>query len=1030
MAFTQITFLGASVSSFGSSISWNGEGASQLNVVLVEDKGQRFTRPDTGSPQTFEFGQFKFRGLIQNWIERNSPQGKPIFEVRLTDASQVLAGAQVIVNSYSGNTLGIDNILNVFGLFEQAGFGSAGANEAGMPWDSPVVASVRQGLERMINGGATAFGGPLKFRGTKFKIDFTEMPKPPSFYRIGGNANISLLEIISQVCFDSGFDFFFELDANNKIIVKTVSRVAQPKLGPVESFINQETAKGQTASNTKGRESRNETAVSFIAGGPRSFLRELSAQPYWGTNLKGNPITGESPVLNAASIKDIIQSNSYPTTIVELRAALGNQDTWTQYLTVFRPAVAKLIGVGQPYKLGALSEIADFGMAKSDKKKDVEKLAWFPTDHQSRIRRVYEFVRQHASEFYGKKFLVQLPFIAAAIESETFRIITNEQVTNAAFEGVAPIGGLESLLFKTDDGRFQTFCQFTDLSKADFSNINLGDDAVFQKGKLFLRCSVDSDIIFKSGIQPFVLISLPSVLRERKQNMPFGDLDFIATIMGSSKEDVEEAGKKASANLGVLRVDSPAKFPTSFFIPFESNALVYGPFVSKKNNDGGKVNFQVDSSLVPWNFAGLANMNTAGQLLADAATTGMVEAETGSVELVGEPIITLGETLVKGGANVTNISIRFGSDGVRTNYEMRTYTPKFGLFSKNFIDRIRKLSGAQQDSQNNIRKSLKEKILKRQLGSSRPPINFLENALSGTNLKNMSRVNIGAISKKKGKTITSVVSTDEDNGIGAIRAGTDDFGKCVGFASQEAILRPFATDKNFEGDLPHYEEPDEDFSLGLHVDKIDPFQEGHDIAIAAEGDDSSWDVFSKGGPANIRPICLRGPLVLSGWGFNMAAASGDATDPQPPEDFLEEEFLRNPDKWKTGPVDLLWDDKRKVWTAHGKIAGTISEDIASGESGEITVFSDIDSETSWKIKVHNFFTSDITVNGDPIKVFADYFPHLNKFLISAVDCLTGSTNGNGPQTMKMAPPEPEFLQEAPELSASEWDRLVRLVEDE
>jgi len=1030
MAFQQQVFLGASVSSAGTTIGWNGESSSQLSVSLVEDPSlnQTFSRPDVGSPQTFQFGKLKFRGLIQSWTESRSVNGKPVFDVRLTDAREVLAGTQVIVNSYAGSVFGVPNILNVFGFFENVGFGFAGANDGGLPWNSRIVPSVRTGLEILINGPRNNFSQGLQFRGTGFRIDFTEMPVTPDFYRIGGNASISLLEVISQVCFDSGFDFFFELDANNKIIVKTVSRVDQPKnLNAVANFINQKEISNESVRNSKGRELRNEVATSFIVGGPRTTLRQLSGIPYWGLDVNGKPITGETPILNATSISDIFGGAFYPTTIEEMRFALISQDMWAQYLNINRPGLAQFLNVGSPYRMDNFNQFLDFGMAKNDDVKSAEILNWQPTDHQSRIKRVYDLVHRAASEFYGKQFLVPLSFITIAIEAETLRLRTNEEVTESAFEGVAPISGLESLLFKTDDGRFETFVRFGALGTLDLSNVKLGDDAIIQNGQLFLRCSVDPPrVIFKSGLTPYVTITLPDTLYERSLNIPFGNLDDIAKFLTTTTDNLTTAASKPSAGQGLFSIHPRAFAPNAFFIPFQNNSSVYGPFASVKTNNGGKVNFQVDSSLVPWNFAGFDNLNIAGKLLAEAATTGMIEAETGDVELAGEPIITLGEALVGGGPNVTSIALKFGADGVTTTYNMQTFTPKFGLFSKSFIDRIRRLSSAQQDFSNNLRNSLRKSLIRQAKGAAQRR-EFLFNLRKGLQLNTMSRLMIGAATEDKdGNVITVVTANDAEQAIGNVRGGTKEFGESVGFSSLETIFRPFATDFDFDGKLAHYEAPDTEFETSLTLFDMDPFQDGHDAAIAAQGTEMSWEVYSQDGPANLRPMCLKGPMVVCGWGHNLAAASGSPTDPQSPEDFLGSNFLRSPKDWKTGPVDLLWDDKRKVWTSHGHFAGTIDKDIDSKKSGTMTIFSDIDIESSWKIKVHNFFSSDITVGDEPVRVHAQYNPYFNKIEITAVDCVTGTTT---PTPMKMAPPTPMemILADSPDLSAGEWDRLVRLV---
>jgi len=97
---------------------------------------------------------------------------------------------------------------------------------------------------------------------------------------------------------------------------------------------------------------------------------------------------------------------------------------------------------------------------------------------------------------------------------------------------------------------------------------------------------------------------------------------------------------------------------------------------------------------------------------------------------------------------------------------------------------------------------------------------------------------------------------------------------------------------------------------------------GHnlDLAIRGTGDiaELSFDdeyTNNKGSGVeveNIRAVGFRAPMVLSGWGFDtngnpVPADTGDGSQ------FASGAFS-NPALWKTGPVDLRWDDERKVWT--------------------------------------------------------------------------------------------------------------------
>jgi hypothetical protein len=61
-----------------------------------------------------------------------------------------------------------------------------------------------------------------------------------------------------------------------------------------------------------------------------------------------------------------------------------------------------------------------------------------------------------------------------------------------------------------------------------------------------------------------------------------------------------------------------------------------------------------------------------------------------------------------------------------------------------------------------------------------------------------------------------------------------------------------------------------------------------------------------------RAVALKGPLVIAGWGYDIYGKpvpnSGSNTA------YFKDNWLRRPQDWKCGPVDLRWDENRGVWT--------------------------------------------------------------------------------------------------------------------
>lgn len=106
----------------------------------------------------------------------------------------------------------------------------------------------------------------------------------------------------------------------------------------------------------------------------------------------------------------------------------------------------------------------------------------------------------------------------------------------------------------------------------------------------------------------------------------------------------------------------------------------------------------------------------------------------------------------------------------------------------------------------------------------------------------------------------------------------------------------------------------------------------------------------------VRTQALRGPLVLSGWGFDIA----DLPVPNlasriPGRDYEFDPLMVNQRSyWKTGPVHLMWDDQRQVWAGgYQVLCGYLSndaEDILDG-GGKIEAPTDPLYPTTFKVKV-------------------------------------------------------------------------------
>ena len=179
----------------------------------------------------------------------------------------------------------------------------------------------------------------------------------------------------------------------------------------------------------------------------------------------------------------------------------------------------------------------------------------------------------------------------------------------------------------------------------------------------------------------------------------------------------------------------------------------------------------------------------------------------------------------------------------------------------------------------------------------------------------------------------------------------------VGAVGLDGLFVPYITTRAESGVpfLPHFEEPTSSETVtSKTLDPFNPFNlivspdvsvasgdswynSGHNISFALydnpfdpvmtglypSGDDApvdfnfEKDFFARGKAevSGIRSIGLRMPMVAAGWGYdtdgNPVPSSGGQLHP---------EATWNPNIWKTGPIDLRWDDARKVWTGGGGVS--------------------------------------------------------------------------------------------------------------
>ena len=193
--------------------------------------------------------------------------------------------------------------------------------------------------------------------------------------------------------------------------------------------------------------------------------------------------------------------------------------------------------------------------------------------------------------------------------------------------------------------------------------------------------------------------------------------------------------------------------------------------------------------------------------------------------------------------------------------------------------------------------------------------------------------------------------------------------------SQEQIFSPLEIRKNYKSSTPGFRSPfDAGNSAGLFaggsvgptIKELNPYfsamfgDDGSDfidnndyVVVVNETGGSTTDLNirkldNRRGIDTVRTVGLRGPLILSGWGFDIADRPIPAKGTSGTSQFeFDPSLVNNRAFWKTGPVNLMWDDERQVWCGGLQM---VCGRLASG-SGGISPALDVLNPTQFVVSV-------------------------------------------------------------------------------
>ena len=1024
------TFMGAAVIDVSASAGWNTE-TSNCQINLVEDpltpNATRFLPAAPGTAYVFNLASLNFGGVLQQWTESVSVSSGKTYSVVLNSPTAALEGAQVIMNSYEG-IIPVHNVFNPFGARENyaygGNFGGALTNEAGYPWGL-LLADIQNLVNNNHAGGA--FGGPgIKFGQTVFKIDLSEIVQLAGglyWYRVAGT-HATILSVIRDVCEAGSADFVVDLiggdpDAATGICttpptikIKVLPRHVAPTLGILSSYVNQAEAGGLLVNKSVGLELGDTTTSKMVFGGPKSLMWEnitsefgarlipnMQVRPIWdieqGTVTVGDHYNVDGRV--SVRLPDgmfVGAGKFYLCNILELRCAMTSKEAWETYAAQFNSTIHQLLRAGT--RLQSAAAPVNVILGNTNLQTAMQNHSATPFDvantssgaaHQWAIGegktvqeildKIYNSVRRTADEYYGKKFLVAIPYEPGGFSnnvkftSEDMQIISAWKIANAAWVEPKPVA---DIAFYDGDGRLKPYAQYPYGASYDYSNIS--DNYLVQGisfvvggtpvgGSVVVRdINMEPEInwsFFQAGGLPYAVCSVPKVSKEDKWSKKKG---LEALYQDSPVGVITNSGPHSTGfghDVNNFTIAQAAVMPTAIGVAMESTRRVYGPWFHQ-GGAGGRTEVEHDTSLRPETFGSIDVMNEAGIAKAFATTLDLQNSESGEIEIAELPSVSLAEKIGGDGPYLSQISVNVSASQVTTKYTFETWTLNFGKIAKYNTDRISRINKNTMRFLQEIREKSKNPPLGGRMGGG------------GTDMN--SRAGGGGTQQRYGASTNHMMVADSvgggstHNNVGMQPIGTTmtqiDKNYQQKFAmSQDGMFRAFGTrlDKrsNSQIRVPYMQGSISPTGLALGTGNLKvrtPFGSGrfinnhiypamedlnfvwshgglHDIQAIAR-DTSSQDLNTrKGGYArsDYRGIGLRGPIVITGWGYDtdrnpvpmqptgvagtsvsgVPAWSGTWSVPAFSGHFIPQHMKRS-DAWKTGPLETYWDNERQLWS--------------------------------------------------------------------------------------------------------------------
>ena len=923
--------------------------------------------PSLGTACGIKIGKCSFGGVLQRLTKKRNIDGYK-WDIVLESPGKWMEGIQIILDVFQGTRYTVNgpadsftnqtnNIWNPFAVRENFAFGGifggSNINSAGFP-----ALDALKIIEE-ISRGEHPFGGPAVFGDSSYEVDLSEVIDiTPSYFRLKGPVQ-SLASVIQECCDIALHDYVVsivpkngEIDSNGviekpvikvRVIDKTFSSDENWIKGVVKDYEN----RGLLVSADNGKEFPDIVTQRLVIGGPASRIATTTIPsppnvlPIWGKKngvLGGDTyLVGNGLEMNSrAHIYIKSTSSEYITDVLEVRCAMSGLNTWLLYHLLKNNTFPGFTNIGlDEYQFNGLingtltaSQILDNTVATSN----LMGQAYQAQNYQESINKIYEEIKEAGEEFYGRKFLVQLPQEPGGIANnlkfvtEDYQFTTSWQISDSAWSRVR---AFQDINFYDSDGRLKSYVVWAINNRYDYSQLD--SDWGFGLGGIGThRIEVQKEIVWNNSI-PYAVVSVPPVLGYDEITTPqFGLFHLCKLLKGV--EPHENVYTSFGAENGALAYEIiPRRIgPKSFGIAQESNRYTWGPWwwVSDKR---GKAEVVIEESFKPETFGSASALDSIAFAYANTAGARIGSVESGYIELADLPQYSIAEKFSDMGPYITSIDINLSISGITTTYKFNTWTPQFGKLAKYHAERMTNINKNQirflQERRSRWNKpalpaaSSKGSGSTNKFGNSISPAASMHsmNVILSQLLQNQPvsvvggniTTALGSLSKDKDKKFAA--SYEQIFSPAKIEKDRLGYNSSAGSASRSAHILPGYNELN-----PYFPKVQANETFGHESDKTD-FQ------ISVFDAKKSFDLQR---PENIEgehkyvntSACLRGPMLLSGWGSTITGAAThndyewetDEYDASKLFQFTKDTATKR-ELWKTGPVDLLWDEERKVW---------------------------------------------------------------------------------------------------------------------